>query len=68
MVREYDPEGKVVWQVAAPGGPHSVVRLPDGNTLIASADRDGAPARVFEVTRMGGPCGRFGAKSCPASA
>src|ERR1035438_9922283 len=33
VVREYDPQGKVVWQVAAPGGPHSVVRLPDGNTL-----------------------------------
>jgi hypothetical protein len=53
VVREYDPEGKVVWQVAAPGGPHSVVRLPDGNTLISSADRDGAPARVFEVTPDG---------------
>jgi catechol 2,3-dioxygenase-like lactoylglutathione lyase family enzyme len=50
VVREYDADGKVVWQVAAPGGPHSAVRLPDGNTLIACADRDGAPARVFEVT------------------
>jgi hypothetical protein len=53
VVREYGPDGKVVWQVAAPGGPHSVVRLPDGNTLIASADRGGAPARVFEVARDG---------------
>ena len=53
VVREYDPAGKVVWQVAAPGGPHSVVRLANGNTLIASADRDGAPARVFEVTPDG---------------
>jgi hypothetical protein len=53
VVREYDADGKAVWQVAAPGGPHSVVRLPDGNTLIASADRDGAPARVFEVTPDG---------------
>ena len=53
VVREYDADGKVVWQVAAPGGPHSAVRLPDGNTLIASADRDGAPARVFEVTPDG---------------
>ena len=53
VVREYDPAGKVVWQVAAPGGPHSVVRLPDGNTLIASADRDGAPARVFEAAPDG---------------
>jgi hypothetical protein len=29
------------------------VRLPDGNTLIASADRDGAPARVFEAAPDG---------------
>jgi hypothetical protein len=43
----------VVWQVAAPGGPHSAVRLLDGNTLISSADRAGAPARVFEVTPDG---------------
>ena len=49
VVREYDPGGKVVWQVAAAGGPHSVVRLPDGNTLIASADWGGAAPRVFEV-------------------
>jgi hypothetical protein len=53
VVREYDPQGKVVWQVAAPGGPHSVVRLPDGNTLISSADRGGAPARVFEAAPGG---------------
>jgi hypothetical protein len=53
VVREYDRDGKVVWQVAAPGGPHSAVRLPDGNTLIASADRGGAVARVFEVTPDG---------------
>jgi hypothetical protein len=53
VVREYDPGGEVVWEVAAPGGPHSAVRLPDGNTLIASADRDGAPARVFEVAPDG---------------
>ena len=53
VVREYDPDGKVVWQVAVPGGPHSAVRLPDGNTLIASADRGGATARVFEVTPDG---------------
>ena len=53
VVREYDAGGKVVWQVAAPGGPHSAVRLPDGNTLIASADRDGAPARVFEAAPDG---------------
>jgi hypothetical protein len=53
VVREYDPAGKPVWEVAAPGGPHSVVRLPDGNTLIASADSGGATPRVFEVAREG---------------
>jgi len=53
VVREYDQDGKVVWQVASPGGPHSAVRLPNGHTLIASADRDDAPARVFEVTPDG---------------
>jgi hypothetical protein len=29
------------------------VRLPGGNTLIASGDRDGVPARVFEVAPDG---------------
>ncbi len=53
VVREYDPNGKPVWEVAAPGGPHSVVRLPGGNTLIASADSGGAVPRVFEVNRDG---------------
>jgi hypothetical protein len=53
VVREYDPNGKPVWEVAAPGGPHSVVRLPGGNTLIASADSGGAVPRVFEVDRGG---------------
>ena len=27
-VCEYDPQGQFVWQVAAPGGPHTAVRLP----------------------------------------
>jgi hypothetical protein len=49
VVREYDAQGKTVREIAAPGGPHSAIRLPDGNTLIASADSGGAPARVFEV-------------------
>jgi hypothetical protein len=53
VVREYDARGKMVREIAAPGGPHSAVRLPDGNTLIASADGGGAVARVFEVTPAG---------------
>ena len=45
---EYDREGKVVWEVAVSGGAHSVVRLPNGNTLIAVADADKNP-RIMEV-------------------
>lgn len=52
VVREYDPQGKQVWEVAAQGGPHSVVRLPNGNTLISCGDRAGGN-RVFEVDPQG---------------
>jgi hypothetical protein len=52
VVREYDSTGKVVREIFAAGGPHSVVRLPNGNTLISCADgEDGA--RVFEVDAAG---------------
>jgi hypothetical protein len=52
VVREYNPEGKVVCEIPAPGGPHSAVRLPNGNTLISCADGpDGS--RVFEVDAVG---------------
>lgn len=52
VVREYSPEGKVVWEVAAAGGPHSAVRFPNGNTLISCGDRPGGN-RVFEVDAQG---------------
>ena len=52
-VREYDAQGKPVWEAAAPGGPHSAVRLANGNTLIASADSGGVAPAVFEVTPAG---------------
>ena len=52
IVREYDPEGKIVREIPAPGGPHSVVRLPQGNTLVACADHNGSP-QVFEVDPAG---------------
>ncbi len=52
VVREYDPHGKPLRDIPAIGGPHSAVRLPNGNTLIACGDRkDGS--RVFEVDRDG---------------
>lgn len=34
VVREYDPEGKVVWEAKTPHWPFTAIRLPDGNTLI----------------------------------
>ncbi len=52
VVREYNPAGKVVWEIPAAGGPHSVVRLPDGHTLISCADGPGG-SRVFEVDAAG---------------
>ena len=36
-VTEYDMNGKVVWNLDVPGGPHSLTRLPNGHTLIAVA-------------------------------
>ena len=52
VVREYDPEGNVVREIKSKGGPHSAVRLPNGNTLIACADHEGGP-KVFEVNSTG---------------
>ena len=52
VVREYDPQGKVIREIPAVGGPHSAVRLPNGNTLISCADRPGG-SRVFEVETNG---------------
>ena len=34
VVREYQPDGKVVWEVATPHWPFTAIRLDDGNTLI----------------------------------
>jgi hypothetical protein len=52
VVREYDPAGKLIREIPAAGGPHSIVRLPNGNTLISCADGPGG-ARVFEVDTAG---------------
>jgi arylsulfatase A-like enzyme len=34
VVREYSPEGKIVWEVKTPHWPFTAIRLEDGNTLI----------------------------------
>ncbi len=52
LVREVDGEGKTVWEVAAPSGPHSVARLANGNTLIATGDLAKDP-RLLEVDAAG---------------
>ena len=50
-VAEYAPDGTVVWTFKTPGGPHSVTRLANGNTLIACGD-NGTPC-LIEVTPEG---------------
>jgi hypothetical protein len=51
-VCEYDSTGKMIMEIPIKGGPHSVVRLLNGNTLIACSDHDGDP-RVVEVDKLG---------------
>jgi hypothetical protein len=52
MVREYEQQGKIVMEIPVKGGPHSVVRLPDGNTLVACSDHNGEP-KVVEFDPSG---------------
>lgn len=54
VVREYDANGALVRELPAPGGPHSVERLANGNTLISTADHPGGP-RLIEVDPAGRP-------------
>jgi hypothetical protein len=51
-VCEYDAEGRLVRSIPITGGPHSVIRLPNGNTLIACSDHNGEP-RIVEVDKLG---------------
>jgi hypothetical protein len=34
VVREYAPDGKIVWEVKTPNWPFTAIRLPNGHTLI----------------------------------
>ena len=56
-VKEYNPKGKVVWQADTPGGAHSIIRLPNGHTLVAVADAklpDGSKnPRIIEFDKKG---------------
>lgn len=49
VVREYDPVGKVVWEVKTPQMPFTAIRLPDGNTLVGCTLGN----LVIEVDRAG---------------
>ena len=48
VVREYDPEGKIVWELK-PGKAFGGIRLPDGNTLVATGDGH----QILEVDKEG---------------
>jgi hypothetical protein len=56
VVREYDPKGKVVWEVKTPHMPFTAIRLHDGNTLIGCTlgnlviEVDKAGKEVWRVT------------------
>jgi len=68
-VKEYDSKGKVVWQVNTPGGAHSVIRLPNGHTLVAVADAelpDGSKnPRIIELDKKGDIVWEFSNKDIP---
>lgn len=51
-VCEYNKKGRLVMEIPVTGGPHSVVRLPGGNTLVACSDHNGDP-RVVEFDKKG---------------
>lgn len=51
-VCEYNPDGILVRTIPAAGGPHSVIRLDNGNTLIACGDHNNE-AQVFETDPAG---------------
>jgi hypothetical protein len=52
VVKEYDSQGRVVREIPAAGRPHSVCRLPNGNTLVSCGDAEGG-SRIFEVDPQG---------------
>ena len=53
VVREYDAKGNRIREIPAPSGPHSVARLPNGNTVISCGDAIPDGAQVFEVDPQG---------------
>ena len=64
VVCEYDAQGRKLREIPAPGGPHSAVRLPNGNTLIACGDAPGGP-QVIEVDKEGKTVWKVEAEDLP---
>ena len=60
-VREYDPDGKVVWEYTKVENAGEALRLDNGNTLMSC----GTQKRVIEVTPAGEIAWEFGAKDAP---
>jgi outer membrane protein assembly factor BamB len=56
VVREYSPEGKIVWEVKTPDMPFTAIRLENGNTLIGCTlgnlviEVDKTGKKVWELT------------------
>lgn len=65
-VKEYNPDGKEIWSIDVPGGPHSVIRLPNGNTLVAVADMTQNP-RIAEFDKKGNCIWEFSNKDIEGS-
>jgi hypothetical protein len=61
VVREYDPNGKVVWDYPGVRSVFDAKRLPNGNTLIAT----GQNAQIIEVTPDKRVVWQFGPKEAP---
>lgn len=60
-VREYTPEGKVLWEYVGASDVFEALRLENGNTVIAC----GTAKRVIEVNRDGKIVWEFGAANAP---
>jgi catechol 2,3-dioxygenase-like lactoylglutathione lyase family enzyme len=65
VVREYDDQGRTVREIPAPGGPHTAIRLPNGNLLIACADHASGYPHVFEIDPDGRTVWSVGARELP---
>jgi hypothetical protein len=50
-IREYDADGKKVWEAAAPS-PYAAIRLPSGSTLVSCGEAKGG-SKVMEIGQTG---------------